>query len=71
VREVLVVHEALTGGGYGADGAAQDEDSSEVLAELARVTGVPVVLLEAGQTLESLDAEQMRQAGWVRATNGD
>ncbi len=53
VREVLVI-----------SGAVEPETAYE----LARQTGALVVVLEDGATLESLDGEEMREHGWIRAT---
>lgn len=46
-----------------------DEESvAGVGAALKALLGVPILILEEGATLESLDEAEMAAAGWVRAT---
>jgi hypothetical protein len=48
-------------------GATSSDEFLQRLASLVSDYDVTVVLLEPGMSLETLDEDQMRQAGWVRA----
>lgn len=55
--DVLVVYDADAG----------DETMIMVLEQLHLVTGLMVIALSPGVTIQTLDVDQMREAGWVRA----
>lgn len=58
LRSLLLLH---------VDGEYEDRHVARFIAELSAATGVPVVACPAGITLESLNEDEMRAAGWVRA----
>lgn len=55
--DMLVVHEA----------DMLDESDLDVLGQLHEITGLFVLGLASGMSLETLDETAMREAGWVRA----
>lgn len=48
--------------------SADRQQNASALERIAEQLGVVVIQLRPGQTLESMDEEAMRAAGWVRAT---
>jgi hypothetical protein len=48
-------------------GWVPDGETDDAMGRLARETGCLVVSLESDQSLETLDEDAMRAAGWIRA----